>query len=182
MKHFEIGLMNTENDNRVVCGGILVDPEKSNAEIEGYQGILVTPVKLAPSKAYPGINNKNMYYMKKATATDKEVYVMAPDIPNKVQAPYGTYNMGAQTAGIPIPAGTPVRCVLLQKFSTGTWASGNFAAEVGTKKFATITNGDLTPADAAPTSGIYVEILEPTSFTIANRGGGNGYYCKVKEA
>lgn len=177
MKAFENGVMNTANDITKNVSGVLLDNE--NKPMLQNPGLLVTPIGLSDSKVYAGRKNSDAYNMRLATADDHEVYVCDPHAVASVSGLAGTYNMGAQTLGVPMPEGELCCYVRLDNYDTGKWGDENFSATITTEKYATVAAGYWVPTATKPTGGIFFEIAFPEPFAEAMNNNGSGYYGKV---
>lgn len=83
------------------------------------------------------------------------IYACNPYDVNMVQDPVtgNIYKVGANTLGLPEPAGYPVTFtkIVFTGDKIYRFGIGNVSAALGTNKFFTIANGLLVPAAAAPT-------------------------------
>lgn len=95
-----------------------------------------------------------------------------------------TWMVGANTLGLELPAGMRGDFTELIVGEQYTWGAGNFStlpAEPETDIYATIENGLLVAAAAAPTDGsVYLRIWRTKPFTTGTRYAGfDGYVCEV---
>lgn len=153
--------------------GLYQDASNSNAPDICPAGYLVKPVSLMPCEGYTGVKNENAWIMNMADDTDAtgEVYFCNTFNVQEVTAPDGNiYKVGANTLGLSLPAGergTFTRIDGTEMHDQIRFGIGNFKSTPTVGQFATIEDGLLKPAAAAPTATgtLYFEIMATGTFT-----------------
>lgn len=132
-------------------------------------GFLVVPGERLDNEGYADVKNENAYIMgAAATATDGAIYACNTFNVQEIAGPFGTvYKVGSNILGLPIPAGERGTYTRIDEGDMMRFGIGNFTGAISTNGFATIANGLLTPAAAAPTDmgALYFEIVESGNFT-----------------
>lgn len=158
---FEARITNHRNDDTANITGIFLGGNDA-ADICSA-GFLCTRAALAANAGYPSalsISNENTWNMVEAESTDlasTPIYACNPHDVNEVTDPVtgATFKVGANTLGIPAPAGKPVTFTKIDFLSGDKryrFGVGNLSAALGANTFFTIANGLLTPAAQAPTT------------------------------
>lgn len=118
----------------------------------------------------------------KAANGTGEIYICNPGDVQRGYIGNGLYAEGVETLGLGVPAGIRGTWTKAKVGETYAFGEGNFNSVLdgSTNKFATIVNGKLTPAAAAPdaASGYYFElspILGIDTFTESNYGAFKRY-------
>lgn len=138
-------------------------------------GFLCKPVSLMPNDGYPvaaGIYNENAWIMNLADDTDAtgEVYFCNTFDVQEIAAGDNIFRVGAKTLGLPLPAGERGTFTRIDGFEMHDhirFGVGNFKSTPTVGQYATIEDGLLKPAAAAPstTGELYFEILGTGTFT-----------------
>lgn len=181
---FEPKVTNHEFDSLANITGLFNNA--SAAEEACSAGTLCVRGALLDSEAISGQKNGNAFIMTAAAATtaaDEPIYACNTFGVNEVEDPVTgqTFKVGANTLGLPIPAGKPgtFTRVYLDGVSTYCFGEGNLSAAVGENKFFTIANGRLTPAAAPTTAGLpYFELLYTVNFTEGTQNAFTGYVVR----
>lgn len=165
---FEARITNNENDILSHVAGLY---QASSANADCDAGRLVKASALADCEGFTGIKNENTWIMVDALATDNvDTPIYACDTyDNKLIGDAShNYFIGTETLGLGTPAGrygnfTRIKFDNVSHYRFGV---GNFSTAVGTNKYATIANGALTPAAAAPSTAgaVYFEIIGTGNF------------------
>ena len=126
--------------------------QESEAPAACAAGFIVVPGDKLPNEGYATLVNENAYFMEAATeATADFLYACNTfNVQELVDGFGNAYKVGSNTLGLPIPAdqyGTFTRLDEGDIFRIGV---GNLTAAVGENKFATLSDGLLAPAAAAP--------------------------------
>lgn len=141
-------------------------------------GMLCVRGEQLPCAGFSGVKNENAWYMEAAAATvnaDEVVYACNTYDVNLLQDPTNgnAYAVGANTLGLPIPAGRDgtFTQIIFDGVHVYRFGEGNASAAVGTNKFFTIAAGLLVPAAAAPTAAgsLYFELRGTGNFTVGTR-------------
>lgn len=178
---FEIKISNHEFDAASNITGMFVD--SSGVPEVCSSGFLCVRDELTPNEGYENvgpagstitINNTNTWTMKEATATStaqKGIYACNTFDVNMVQDPAtgNMYKVGANTLGLPVPAGhrSTFTKIHFNNDFVYRFGVGNASTTVGSNTFFTIANGLLVPVAAAPsTAGTpYFELVRTGTFT-----------------
>lgn len=155
--------------------------QNGNLPLEGYE-------TLVDSSKNPKYYNGNSWYFN-AAANGKSggrygdhtgIYASNTyDVPKAVQGK-NTYNIGADTIGLGVPAGERSDFTEIIIGEQYTFGAGNFTAAVGTKTYFTISNGFLTPAAApASGSGVYFKLIRTKDVNYGTRYFGKGYVLEA---
>lgn len=143
--------------------------QENSADAVCAAGFLVVPGDRLPNEGYASINNENAYIMgAAATATDPAIYACNTFNVQELTDAFGNaYKVGTNTLGLPIPEGYRGTYTRIDAGDMMRFGIGNFTAAISDNGFATIANGQLTPAAAAPTTlgALYFEIVESGTFT-----------------
>lgn len=157
-------------------------------------GLLVTPQSLVACQGYTGVNNGNTWVFKAATSGAPGANNIQPELfaynsydANKVTGPTGnTWYVGAETAGLELPAGevgTFTRIVPNQIYRFG---AGNFStapSSLPTDCYCTISNGLLVASSSTFTAGQgwVFQILSTAAenYTVGTWNGGTCYRVKA---
>lgn len=185
---FEVKISNHEFDSTANITGLYRNT--SDEEETCSAGFLCTRDELTPSEGYENVGptgaavtimNENTWYMKAALASDlaqNGIYACNTFDVNLVEDPVtgAVYKVGANTLGLPAPAGHRVTFTKIRFDNDHVYrfGAGNMSTAVSDKKFFTVANGLLVPAAAAPTTtgAPYFELVKTGSFT---QGAYNGF-------
>lgn len=169
---FEIKVSNHEFDSTSNITGVFYNA--TPAEEICSAGFLCKKDELLPNEGYAGVNNNNTWKMKAAVAADlvdTAIYACNTFDVNEVQDPVNgnIYKVGANTLGLPAPAGRRVTYTRIKFAEQGHYrfGVGNLSTELGSNTYFTIANGLLVPAATAPTvNGTpYFKLLGTGNFT-----------------
>ena len=160
-------------------------------------GTLCVQNGLIPSEGYEAFNilNGNTWYFNAATSgavagkTGDHTGIFAfngYDV-NKVSDGSNTYNIGAKTLGLSLPAGERGDFTELVVGQQYKWDIGNFTTTPAVGQFATIASanaGKWTPASSAPAAGgvVYAQILRTEPINEGVRFKGDGYIVRILRA
>lgn len=189
---FESVIDNNANDKTANVAGQF---QASAADAICSAGFLCTRSALTTNTGYStqSYKNGNTWIMVEAESTDlvnTPIYACNTYDVNIVVDPVTgqEYTVGANTLGLPLPAGrvgTFTKIVFdgdkRYKFGTGDSAqsgsTGNLSAALSTNGYATIANGLLVPASAAPTATgtPYFKVIGTGTFTEGNRASTISY-------
>lgn len=178
---FEAKVTNAVFDETANITGVFQN--SSNAPEICSAGFLCVRGDRLENNGYTGIKNKNAYYMKAAGASDNgPIYACNTyNVAQTIDPSTGnTYKIGANTLGLPIPAGERGTYTRID-FDGGDkkyrFGIGNASAELSTNTFFTIANGQLVPAAAAPTANgaVYFTLIETGTFPAVGTRAGFGY-------
>ena len=147
----------------------------------------------ASAKDYQGnaytVTNPNDWIFTKATSgivtgrPGDGTGIFALDVSDVQKATVGSnvYNIGAETLGIGLPAGERGSWRELRVGQVYKFGAGNLTTAISTNKYATVSSdGLLTPAASAPTTGAIYFILRGTEpFNAGSRYKGDGYLYEV---
>lgn len=169
---FEARLTNNENDILTHVAGLY---EASEAAADCDAGRLVVATELTACEGFTGIYNENTWKFVDATdaaTIDTPVYA-CDTYDNQLATVKGNnYFIGTETLGLGVPAGRygNFTRVKFDGVSHYRFGEGNFSTTVGANKFATIDDGKLVPAAAAPeTAGaVYFKIIGTGNFVEGN--------------
>ena len=157
-------------------------------------GFLVTPKEPLPCAGYTGINNGNAYIFQAATNGQPAADGVAPEIYafNSYDAQIlssqsgNNYYIGAETAGLSLPAGengTFTRIIPGEIYRFGT---GNFQtapSSLPTDCYCTIANGLLVASSSAFTAGkgLVFQVIGKAAenYTVGTWNGGQCYRVKA---
>ena len=156
--------------------GLYQDAANNDAPDTCAAGYLVKPVGLMDNEGYANIKNENAWIMNMADAADAtgEVYFCNTFGVQEITAPDGNiYKVGPNTLGLPIPAGERGTYTRIEHLDHIRFGVGNFASTPTVGKFATIDDGLLKPANAAPTTTgeLYFEVVGTGTFTTGAYAG-----------
>lgn len=157
-------------------------------------GTLCVQNGLIPSEGYEAFNilNGNTWYFN-AAASGKVVgqpgdhtgiYAFNNYDVNKAVSGDNQWNLGANTLGLPLPAGNRGDFCELIVGEQYTWGKDNFTA-VPTEGqiYATIANGQWTPTQTAPTDGsVYAQILRTKPVNEGTTFWGDGYVLVIRRS
>lgn len=169
---FEVKVSNHEFDSTSNITGVFYN--STPAEEICSAGFLCVKSDQLPNEGYTGVNNNNSWKMKAAGASDlanTAIYACNTFDVNEVQDPVNgnIYKVGANTLGLPAPAGRRVTYTRIKFAENGHYrfGIGNLSTTLGSNKYFTIANGLLVPAAAAPTTnGVpYFALLGTGNFT-----------------
>ena len=146
------GKFHNGEDADEICSAGFLCVKDALMDCEGYENV-------GPSGSEVTLKNSNSWIMKVTGAAVKSegdgIYACNPYDVNMVQDPVtgNLYKVGANTLGLPEPAGYPVTFtkIVFTGDKIYRFGIGNVSATIGTNKFFTIANGLLVPAAAAPT-------------------------------
>lgn len=146
------GKFHNGEDADEICSAGFLCVKDTLMDCEGYENV-------GPSGSEVTLKNSNSWIMKVTGAAVKSegdgIYACNPYDVNMVQDPVtgNLYKVGANTLGLPEPAGYPVTFtkIVFTGDKIYRFGIGNVSAAIGTNKFFTIANGLLVPAAAAPT-------------------------------
>lgn len=176
---FEARLTNNEND---ILSHVAGKYQASSADADCDAGRLVKAASLLPCEGFSGLYNENTWVMNDAVDTDTiDTPIYACDTyDNQIGTVGGNdYFIGTETLGLGVPAGRYGNFTRI-KFdgqSIYRFGVGNFSATVGTNGFATIDDGKLVPAAAAPsTAGTPYFIIKGTGNFVAGASESFAYY------
>lgn len=154
-------------------------------------GFLCVKTELIPCSGYTNINNGNQWVMNAATSgapasngTAPEIYAFNSYDINTVTGSNGnTWRLGAETAGLELPAGeigtfTKIIAGEIYRFGTGNFSTT--PTSLPAYKYVTIANGLLVASNSKPAAGtgFYFEILNASAaenYTVATWNGGQCY-------
>lgn len=178
--------------------------QNAGADEQCSAGFLCVKDALMPCEGYENLGadadttilNSNSWLMKAAagdiTSEGTGLYACNPYDVNMVQDPAtgNMYKVGANTLGLPEPAGYPVTFTRI-KFDGDKiyrFGEGNVSGSIGANKFLTIKDGLLVPAAAAPTAAgtPYFQLLSADGKFTEGAQASFGYIdvlaCKVDTA
>lgn len=164
---FEVRVSNHEFDSAANITGVFHNGSDA-AEIVSA-GFLCKRDAQTQNEGYPaGTLNTNTWVMKAGAATDI-LFAANPHNVNEITDPMtgNTYKVGANTLGLPIPAGVRDTYTFINPDGTHIYrfGVGNLTAALGSNGYLTVANGLLTPAAAAAESGIYFQVIGSGNFT-----------------
>lgn len=146
--------------------------QESSADAICAAGFLCVPVSQLPCEGYEAaeIKNENAWLMNAAEDGAGDVYFCNTFDVQEIAAGENIFRVGAKTLGLALPAGergTFTRIDGIEMHDHIRFGVGNFASTPTVGQYATIENGLLKPAAAAPeTAGeLYFEILATGVFT-----------------
>ena len=156
-------------------------------------GFLVVRSELTQSEGYAAgtLNGNTWRFIAAATGAvtgrpgdHTGIYAFNPyNIQQMTDQRGNVYMVGANTLGLELPAGQRGDFTELIVGEQYAWGAGNFSTipTDGTYIYATIVNGLLVAATAAPTDGsVYLRIWRQKNFTIGTRNAPfGGYVCEV---
>ena len=169
---FETKVSNHEFDSQSNITGVFYNG--SDAEEICSAGFLCKKSALLPNEGYTGVNNNNTWKMIAAVAgdlMDTEIYACNTFDVNEVQDPVTgqVFKVGANTLGLPAPAGRRVTFTKIKFIEGGHYrlGIGNATTTLGSNKFLTVKDGQLLPAAAKPTTNgtPYFTVLGTGNFT-----------------
>ena len=167
---FEARITNNEFNELVnVTGRYQAD----GADADCSAGLLCVQGEQLPCAGFANVKNENAWYMTAAGAdANADTPIFAA---NTYEVQYLTgkngqqYAVGTETLGLGIPAGRDgtFTQIIFDGVHVYRFGEGNLSAAIGEKKFFTIANGLLVPADAAPkTAGaVYFKLRGSGSYT-----------------
>ena len=166
---FEVRVSNHEFDSAANITGVFQNGS-SAAEICSA-GFLCKRDSQTQNEGYPaGTKNTNTWVMTAGAATDI-LFAANPHNVNEITDPVtgNTYKVGANTLGLPIPAGVRDTFTYINPDGTHIYrfGVGNLTTALSTNGFLEVSSGLLAPAAAAPDagSGIYFQVIGTGTFT-----------------
>ena len=166
---FEVRVSNHEFDSTANITGVFQNGS-SEAEICSA-GFLCKRTAQTLNEGYPaGTYNTNDWVMKAGAATDI-LFAANPHNVNEITDPVtgNVYKVGANTLGLPIPAGVRDTFTYINPDGTHIYrfGVGNLTTALSTNGFLEVSSGLLAPAAAAPDagSGIYFQVVGKGTFT-----------------
>lgn len=195
---FEVTVSNSVNNQiQNVAGKFGTGTGSSFAAAVCNAGTLCVRNGNLPNEGYEdyGIVNGNSWYFNATTAgalpagrTGDHTGIFAfngYDVNKATDAAGNSYNVGANTLGLSLPAGMRGDFTELIVGEQYTWGADNFSAAVSTNKFFTVAaNGEWAPAASAPTSGgvVYGELVRTKNVNEGTSYWGVGYVLEIKRA
>lgn len=161
-------------------------------------GFLCVKTELIPCSGYTGINNGNQWVFNAATSgapgtngVKPEIYAFNSYDINTVTGINGnTWRLGAETAGLELPAGEIGTFTKIIEGEIYRFGKGNFSTtptSLPDYKYVTIANGLLVASNSEPTegTGFFFEILNASAaenYTVGTWNGGECYRVIAKYA
>lgn len=161
-------------------------------------GFLCVKTTLIPCSGYTGINNGNQWVFNAATngapgtnGVKPEIYAFNSYDINTVTGNNGnTWRLGAETAGLELPAGEIGTFTKIIEGEIYRFGTGNFSTtptSLPAYKYVTIANGLLVASNSKPTAGtgFFFEILNASAaenYTVGTWNGGECYRVIAKYA
>lgn len=191
---FEVTVSNSvRNQIQNVPGKFGTNTGSSFVPAECYAGTLCVRNGLIPSEGYESFNilNGNTWYFNAVTsgAVDGRtgdhtgIYAFNNYNVNRAVSGDNAWNLGANTLGLSLPANERGDFCELIVGEQYTFGADNFSTAVSTNGYATIANGKLVPAAAAPTDGtVYAKILRTKPMNEGTEYWGVGYVVEICRA
>lgn len=189
---FEDKTSNAEFDRTINVTGTFVD-SGDDPDI-CPSGLLVLPNIQLPNEGYTDVNNTNAYIFKAATSGAPgsdgivpELYAFNSFDANMASDNYGNnYYVGAQTAGLQLPAGMRGTFTKIMQNAIYRFGAGNFKtapSSLPTDCYCTISNGLLVASSSAfaAGSGWVFKVLGEAAenYTVGTTNGGTCYRVKA---
>lgn len=186
---FEVKISNvSRNNTQTVAGKYGTFAEDVFTGADCPAGTLVKPNGELPMEGYSaqGLTNKSAFYMVAAadgTGTYGDHTGIYFSSSKDVDVQNG-YALGIKTLGLTIPAGERgayTECIVGETYAVGA-DNFNSLPNGTTNTVATIVNGKLTPADAAPEAGtgVYFELAGTSPVNQGVRYWGERYYIRAR--